>query len=621
MRVLEPDSAPVATLAELPFYLAARFDRPVLLRRCVGEGFEEYSTRDFVEQIRAFSVGLRRSGVGAGDRVGLICESRPEWSIADLAILTSGAINVPVYPTLSASQTRFILDDAGVTVAVVSDDTQLAKILAIAPELPKLTTVIVVAPSGPLPQGTPGGRAVLVMRALVEEWRAKVTADASLVEEYESAARRVGAGDVATIIYTSGTTGHPKGVMLTHRNILSNLTAAMAVLQIRGEDEPLSFLPLSHVFERLALYLFLLLGCRVSFAESLQTVSRDLVRVRPTFMTGVPRVFEKFHHAVLDAVAGATVPRKAMFRWAMRVAKAVANARLAGLAPPPLAALQRPLADALVLGKIRARLGGRMRLMVSGSAPLAHSTGEFLFAVGLPVSECYGLTESSPGITANPPGAIRLGTVGIPIPGVDVRIADDGEVLVRGPNIMLGYFNRPEDTAAVLREGWLHTGDIGHLDADGYLTITDRKKDLIVTSGGKNIAPAPIELRLKESPLVSEAVLVGERRKFPAALIIPDFVVLEEHLRAAGAPSGSREQLVARADVQAIFQALLDEINEHLAQFEKIKRFALLPREMTIEGGELTPTLKVRRKIVEQHWAAVIEQLYAREPAPLRTGS
>jgi len=206
------------------------------------------------------------------------------------------------------------------------------------------------------------------------------------------------------------------------------------------------------------------------------------------------------------------------------------------------------------------------------------------------------------------------------MPGTSVRIADDGEVLVRGPNIMLGYFNRPEDTAAVLREGWLHTGDIGHLDADGYLTITDRKKDLIVTSGGKNIAPAPIELRLKESPLVSEAVLVGERRKFPAALIIPDFVVLEEHLRAAGAPSGSREQLVARADVQAIFQALLDEINEHLAQFEKIKRFALLPREMTIEGGELTPTLKVRRKIVEQHWAAVIEQLYAREPAPLRTG-
>jgi long-chain acyl-CoA synthetase len=295
---------------------------------------------------------------------------------------------------------------------------------------------------------------------------------------------------------------------------------------------------------------------------------------------------------------------------------AVAGARLARRRPPLGAVLLRPLADALVLAKIRARVGGRLRLMVSGSAPLAHTTAEFLFAVGLPICEAYGLTESSPGITVNPPGAVRLGTVGIPVPGVEVRIADDGEVLARGPNIMQGYFHRPEETSAALRDGWLHTGDIGHLDADGYLTITDRKKDLIVTSGGKNIAPAPIELRLKESPLVSEAVLVGDRRNFPAALIIPDFVVLEERLREKGSPSGSREQLVARADVLAMYQAVLDDINLHLAQFEKVKRFALLPKEMTIEGGELTPTLKIRRKIVEQRWAGVIEQLYAREPAP-----
>ena len=615
MRVPEP-AAPVATLAELPFYLAERFDRPVLLRRCVAEGFEEYSTREFVDQVRAFSIWLRRFGVQPGDRVGLICESRPEWSIADLAILTSGAINVPVYPTLSAAQTRFILHDAGVKIAVVTDDTQLAKILGIAPELPSLLAVVVVAPAWPLPQSQAGGPAVFAMRPVVEEWRARVAADPALGQEYEAVARRVDAADVATIIYTSGTTGQPKGVLLTHRNMLSNLAAAMVVLQIRGEDEPLSFLPLSHVFERLALYLFLLLGCHVSFAESLQTVSRDLVRVRPTFMTGVPRVFEKFHHAVLDAVAGAPVPKKTLFRWAMRVAKIVSDARLAGRRAPLWASVQRRIADALVLRTIRARVGGRMRLMVSGSAPLAHATGEFLCAVGLPVSECYGLTESSPGITANPPGAIRLGTVGVPIPGVEVRIADDGEVLARGPNIMQGYYNRPEESAAALRDGWLHTGDIGHLDADGYLTITDRKKDLIVTSGGKNIAPAPIELRLKENPLVSEAVLVGERRNFPAALIIPDFVVLEEHLREAGAPSGSREQLVARPDVQAIYQQLLDEINVNLAQFEKIKRFALLPQEMTIEGGELTPTLKIRRKIVEAHCAGIIEQLYAREPAP-----
>jgi long-chain acyl-CoA synthetase len=616
MSVPEPAAAPVATLAELPFYLAARFDRPILMRRCVGEGDEAFSTREFVDQVRAVSLELHHLGIGSGDCVAVVCESRPEWSIADLAIQTAGAVNVPVYPTLSTTQTQFILQDAGVKAVFVSDDVQLAKLLDIAPGLPGLIAVVVVAPGGNPPTAAGGGPVLRSLRETVASGRARVAADASEAARYEERARRVAPGDVATIIYTSGTTGHPKGVVLTHRNILSNLMAVNAIAGIRGDDEPMSFLPLSHVFERLALYMYLLLGCPVAFAESLQTVSRDLARVRPTVMTGVPRVFEKFHHAVLDAVANAPAPRKALFHWAMAVAWAVAGARLEGKRPPLWALLQHPLADALVLAKIRARVGGRLRLMVSGSAPLARTTGEFLFAVGLPITEAYGLTESSPGISVNPPAAVRLGTVGIPVPGVEVRIADDGEVLARGPNIMQGYFNRPEETAAVLRDGWLHTGDIGHLDADGYLTITDRKKDLIVTSGGKNIAPAPIELRLKENPLVSEAVLVGDRRNFPAALLIPDFVVLEERLREAGAASGSREQLVARADVQAIYQTILDEINRSLAQFEKIKRFALLPKDMTVEGGELTPTLKVRRRIVEQHWAGVIEQLYARESAP-----
>ena len=616
MSAPEPAAAPVATLAELPFYLAARFDRPILMRRCVGEGDEAFSTREFVDQVRAVSLELHHLGVGPGDCAAVICESRPEWSIADLAIQTAGAINVPVYPTLSATQTQFILQDAGVKAVFVSDDVQLAKLLEIAPELPGLIAVVVVVPGRNHPTAAGRGPVVRSLRETVASGRARVAADASEAARYEERARRVVPGDVATIIYTSGTTGHPKGVVLTHRNILSNLMAVNAIAGVRGDDEPISFLPLSHVFERLALYMYLLLGCPVAFAESLQTVSRDLERVRPTVMTGVPRVFEKFHHAVLDAVANAPAPRKALFHWAMTVGWAVAGARLAGRRAPLWAVLQHPLADALVLAKIRARVGGRLRLMVSGSAPLSHTTGEFLFAAGLPITEAYGLTESSPGISVNPPAAVRLGTVGIPVPGVEVRIADDGEVLARGPNIMQGYHNRPEETAAVLRDGWLHTGDIGHLDADGYLTITDRKKDLIVTSGGKNIAPAPIELRLKENPLVSEAVLVGDRRKFPAVLLIPDFVVLEERLREAGAASGSREQLVARADVQAFYQAILDEINGSLAQFEKIKRFALLPKDMTIEGGELTPTLKVRRRVVEQHWAGVIEQLYARESAP-----
>ncbi|MBP1604412.1 MAG: AMP-dependent synthetase and ligase, partial [Acidobacteria bacterium] len=395
MKVSDSDIAPVATLAELPAYLAGRFDRPILLRRCVAEGFHEFSTREFVDEIRALSLGLRQFGVEPGDRVGLVCESRPEWSIADLAILTAGAVNVPVYPTLSAAQTQFILHEAGVKVVVVSDGVQLAKIAGLAPELPALTDVIVVAPAAGRAGQPAVGPAVHTLRDVVAEHRARIAADASLARQYEEQVRRVGAGDVATIIYTSGTTGHPKGVVLTHRNLLSNMVAVNAVVGIRGDDAPLSFLPLSHVFERVSLYLFLLLGCHVSFAESLQTVSRDLMRVRPTVMTGVPRVFEKFHHAVLDALASAPAARKALFHWALRVGSAISGARLAGKRPPLWAVLQRPLADALVLRKIRARVGGRLRLMVSGSAPLAHTTGEFLFAVGLPISEAYGLTESS----------------------------------------------------------------------------------------------------------------------------------------------------------------------------------------------------------------------------------
>ena len=607
--------ADVTTLAELPFHVAAGFDRPFRLRRCVGDGFTGISSKDYLEQVRGFAYGIRALGITAGDRVGIVCESRPEWSVADLAALTSGAISVPVYPTLSAAQTQFILRDAGVKVVIVSDDVQLAKLREIASDLPDLLAIIPVDAAEPLAP-MPGGRPVVrSMAEIIEDGRAQVAADPRLVEQFEAGARRVRPSDVATYIYTSGTTGHPKGVVLTHANILSNVRAANVILGLTDRDIALSFLPLSHTFERLALYLFLLVGAEITFAESLQTVSRDLVRVKPTMMTGVPRVFEKFHHAVLDAVAGAPMPRKLLFRWAMRVARARSDARLTGQPIPAWAALQFPLADALVLKKIRARVGGRIRIMVSGSAPLARTTAEFFYACGLHIYEGYGLTESSPAITINPIDSPRLGTVGKPIPGVDVRIAADGEILARGPNIMQGYFNPPEDTVAALRDGWLHTGDIGHLDPDGYLVITDRKKDLIVTSGGKNIAPAPIEMRLKGSPLVQEAILIGDRRNFPAVLIVPDFVVLEAQLREQGAPSGSREQLTRRDDVHAFYQVLLDQLNVDLAQFEKIKRFALLPKEMSIESGELTPTMKVRRKIVEQRWAHVIEQLYAsREP-------
>jgi long-chain acyl-CoA synthetase len=535
--------------------------------------------------------------------------------VADLAILTARAITVPVYPTLSATQTHFILNDAGASVVVVSDAVQLAKLREVAASLPALHTVIVVVAPETLPESEVGGPAILTMAETMADGRRQLQQDPGLEARYEAQARSVAPSDIATIIYTSGTTGAPKGVVLTHRNLMSNVVATNAVLKVTTDDIALSFLPLSHTFERLAMYLYLFAGASIVFAESLQTVARDLVRVAPTIMTGAPRVFEKFHHSALDAVATSPPLKRRLFTWAMGVGESISQARLDGRMPSLLTMLQAPLANALVLRKVRALTGGRIRAMVSGSAPLPRTTAEFFHAVGLPIFEGYGLTESAPVITVNPLDAPRLGTVGRPIPGVEIRIAPDGEILARGPNIMRGYYNRPADTAAVLVGGWLHTGDIGRIDSDGYLSITDRKKDLIVTSGGKNIAPQPIQMRLKSSPLVSDAIIIGDRRKFPAALIVPDFVVVEASLREQGAPSGTRDQLAARPDVHALFQRLLDQVNLDLAQFEKIKRFALLPSEMTVEGGELTPTLKMRRSVVEERWATVIEQLYAtREP-------
>ncbi|MEW5983780.1 MAG: long-chain fatty acid--CoA ligase [Acidobacteriota bacterium] len=609
------DDISVRTLAEVPAFVAAAYDKPVQVRRSVGDGYVEWSGRQFFEDVRAFSVGLQDAGVAPGDRVAIVCESRPEWCIADYAILSAGALTVPVYPTLSATQTQIILADAGASVAAVADAEQAEKVLSVASHLPALRSIVVIAPDDGdcLPAHTVVR--VEAMAAITERGRARLAAEPSVAERVRSFVDGLDPASPATIIYTSGTTGTPKGVVLTHANILSNIVASNEVLCATADDTALSFLPLSHIFERMALNLFLCAGGTVVFAESLQTVGRDLEKVRPTLMTGVPRVYEKFHAAVLERVASAPPVRQRLFRWALGVGQAMANARLAGETPSLSVRLKHPVADALVLRKVREGTGGRLRTMVSGSAPLSVSTAEFFYAVGLRLIEGYGLTETSPVITINPLDAPRLGKVGTPISGVDIRIAGDGEILVRGPNITPGYYNRPDETAQAIEGGWFHTGDVGEIDADGYLTITDRKKDLIVTSGGKNIAPQPIEQRLKASPLIAEAILVGDRRNFPAALIVPDFAVLEAKLRPAGVACGSRDELVARADVQAWFQALIDDINGELAQFERIKRFAVLPSDLTVEGGELTPTMKLRRRVMEQRWAPVIDALYAKEAA------
>ncbi len=382
------------------------------------------------------------------------------------------------------------------------------------------------------------------------------------------------------------------------------------VFGLSESDVSLSFLPLSHTFERVVSWIYLVSGVHVVFAESFDTVGRDIGLARPTVVTGVPRVYEKLYARIMENGASAPGMQSTLFRWAVGAGIKKSRATLRGRSAGPLDRLQARLADALVLQKVRERLGGRMRYLVSGSAPLGTDIAEFFGALGLPIIEGYGLTETPAALTVNQPDAPRVGTVGKALPGIELRIAEDGEILARGPNVMSGYYNKPEATADVLKDGWFHTGDIGTIDSEGYLSITDRKKDLLVTSGGKKIAPQPIEATLKRSPLVAEAILLGERRKFAAALLIPDFPALERRLQALGRPPGAREELVARADVVSLYQEVVDALNRELSQFERIKRIAILPAEFTIESGELTPTLKVKRKVVEERWRDAIEALY-----------
>ena len=600
------------TLAALPFHFVGRHPKPALLRRCRGDAVEELSTQEFFDRIRDFSLGLGALGVEPGDRVAILSDSRPEWLIADLAALTAGAVTAPIYPTLPEGQVRYILADSGARVVVVADETQAAKVRAVWDELPDLSALVLMDPAGEpkAAAGAASGREELSLAEATGRGHRRLMTEDGLGREYKERAAAVAPDQLATIIYTSGTTGEPKGVMLTHGNVASNVMDGGAVVRVHAEDDALSFLPLSHAFERAVVFLYLYHGVTVTFAESLDTIARDLGTVKPTVMTGVPRVYEKFHARVHEAVAGAPAVRRRLFHWAVGVGLRQARARLAGRSVGLSARLQLGLAERLVLSKIRGRLGGRLRFVVSGSAPLSTPIAEFFFAIGIPVVEGYGLTETSPTLTVNPLERPKLGTVGPAIRNVELRIADDGEVLARGPNVMQGYYGKPEATAEVMRDGWFCTGDIGSLDDDGYLTILDRKKELIVTAGGKNIAPNPIEAELKRSALVAEAVLIGDRRPYVSALLVPDFAALAAHT-GAGAAGASREEIVERPDVVALFDEVVGRVNTGLARHEQIKRSALLPAEFGIATGELTPTLKVKRRVVAQRWSDVIERLYA----------
>jgi long-chain acyl-CoA synthetase len=598
----------VKTIADLPFHVMGRFPKTVTLGRCRGEQVVELSSKEVFERIRDLSLGFRALGISRGDRVAIIAESRPEWLVCDLAVLTAGAVTVPIYPTLSAAQARYILSDSGARLAIVSTKLQLEKIQEIRHLLPALEAVILIdAPADVPPPGSPS---VLSLEDVERRGHARMTGEWGAGRGFRDDARAIAREDLATIIYTSGTTGEPKGVMLTHGNLASNMRAAADTLNLSQDDVALSFLPLSHAFERMVSYVYLFCGVTIIFAESFDTIARDMGRVRPTVLTGVPRVYEKLYTRILEAADTAGGAKAMIFRWALTAGLARSKAVLRGKTAGPLTSMAVAIGDRVVFSAIREKLGGRLRFVASGSAPLAANVMEFFHAIGIPIIEGYGLTETAPILTFNPLNTLRVGTVGRAVPGVELRIADDGEILARGPNIMTGYFNKPEATAAALENGWFHTGDIGQIDAAGFLTITDRKKDLLVTSGGKKIAPQPIEAVLKRSPLIAEAVLLGDRRKYAAVLIVPEFKALERRLKDLGRPPATREELLAREDVIALYQEIVDALNRELSQYERIKRIALLPREFTVESGELTPTLKVKRKVVEEKWKEQIESLY-----------
>ena len=596
------------TLTQLFFTTVDRHaGLPAAFRSKVGGAWVSITHREALGRVQAISLGLRELGIKAGDKVAIVSENRPEWALTDYACLCARATDVPIYPTLTAKQTEYILRDSESVAVFCSTAAQVAKVLEVQGALPGLQQIIVF--DGDAAAGRPG---VISLAALEGKGRAVV----SRHPNWKAEALSAGPEDLATLIYTSGTTGDPKGVMLSHHNIWSNVQACLQMIPIGSGDECLSMLPLSHSYERMVDYTLFQAGVIINYAESFDTVAANLQDVKPTVVLSVPRLYEKVYARVLETALSGSAIKRNIFFWAKRAGEQWATLSLAGLPIPGGLALKKKLADRLVFAKLRARTGGRIRFFVSGAAPLSADIAKFFYSAGLPVIEGYGLTESSPVLTLNPLDRIKLGTVGRAIPGVELKIAQDGEILARGPNIMQGYYKLPEATTETIdTDGWLHTGDIGEIDSDGYLKITDRKKELLKTAGGKYIAPQPIELAVKRNKFVANAMLYGDRRKFPIILIVPNFDNLERWARERSLTYGTHAELIALADVHAKIEREVMSMLSHLAKFETPKKVVLLEKDFTIESGELTPTLKVKRRIVEQHYKDKIDAAYAAEDA------
>jgi long-chain acyl-CoA synthetase len=591
------------TLTQLFFTTVDRHaGLPAAFRSKVGGAWISITHKEALERVQAITVGLRELGIAPGDKIAIISENRPEWALADYACLCARATDVPIYPTLPANQTKYILNDSETVAVFCSTKMQLDKVLEVKAGLPRLKHVIV------FDSAAAAGRSGVKTLADLE---AKGRAAPEQHPDWKHEALAVEPEDLATLIYTSGTTGDPKGVMLSHHNIWSNVQACLQMIPIGGGDECLSMLPLSHSYERMVDYTLFQAGVIINYAESFDTVAANLQEVKPTVVLSVPRLYEKVYARVLENALSGSAIKRAIFFWAKRAGDQWATLSLAGLPIPGGLAVRKTIADRLVFAKLRARTGGRIRFFVSGAAPLSAEIAKFFYSAGLPIIEGYGLTESSPVLTLNPLDGIKLGTVGRAIPGVELKIASDGEILARGPNIMQGYYKLPDATRETIdADGWLHTGDIGELDSDGYLKITDRKKELLKTAGGKYIAPQPIEGMVKRNKYVANAVLYGDRRKFPIILVVPNFDALERWAAERSLRYGTHAELLELADVQAKMEREVMGALRDLAKFETPKQVVLLENDFTIESGELTPTLKVKRRVVEQHYKKQIDAAY-----------
>jgi long-chain acyl-CoA synthetase len=585
----------LTTLNDIFFAATERNLERVMLYREAGI-WQPISSADLRRSVAGVAAALREWGVSKGDRVAILSENRPEWSIADFASLLLGAVTVPVYSTLTPEQTAYTLSDSGAGVIFVSTEHQLRKVQAILPQtgIKKIVVMDAVQLSSDLLANC------VLMGGLMKGGPDR------LGGEIESIARSIQPDDLATIIYTSGTTGTSKGAMLTHGNMASNLNFSLLGFDMRAGLTSISFLPLSHVTARHVDFAMLYYGVVLAYCPFIENLPTALREVRPSLCVAVPRVYEKIYAKTESQAHG--LLKRSIYQWAISVGRAHKAVILAGGTP---ASFSWKLANRLVFSKIREGLGGRVETFISGGAPLGRELAEWYATVGIRIHEGYGLTETSPVIAVNTPVNHRIGTVGKTLTNVEVRIANDGEILVRGPSVFKEYWSRPEETRNAFEDNWFKTGDIGHIDADGYLSVTDRKKELIKTSGGKFIAPQPIENSLKLSPLVGTPVVVGDKRKFVCALISPNFVVLEEWARTNGVEFSSRVELISDTKVRALYEGIVEDVNQNLARFEKLKRVIVVADEFTQENGALTPSMKLRRRVVEERYRSQIDQLYA----------